>query len=230
VDKISEQAEAIRFFNFPYEAIEEALVNAVYHKSYQEQEPVEVRVYPSRIVILNYPGPLPPICEESMRKGKFDARKYRNPRMGDMFKELGLAEAKGSGVPKIKKELKANGSPKAEFNTDTERSYFETVLHIHPKFIETIPVIEVDGEQMDLFGNLRLVEPDKEILEFCKVPRSKKEILELKGVSNRTERFNTHILPLVVAKLIEPTIPETPTSPNQKYIITELGTAFLNAN
>jgi len=32
--KVPEQAESIRFFNYPYEAIEEALVNAVYHKSY----------------------------------------------------------------------------------------------------------------------------------------------------------------------------------------------------
>ncbi len=30
--KIPGQAEARRFFNYPYEAIEEALVNAVYHR------------------------------------------------------------------------------------------------------------------------------------------------------------------------------------------------------
>lgn len=30
--KIDGQAEAVRFFNYPYQAIEEALVNAVYHR------------------------------------------------------------------------------------------------------------------------------------------------------------------------------------------------------
>ena len=43
------QAEAIRFFNYPYQAIEEALVNAVYHRGYDVREPVEVRIMEDRI-------------------------------------------------------------------------------------------------------------------------------------------------------------------------------------
>lgn len=42
--KIDGQAEAVRFFNYPYQAIEEALVNAVYHRGYDVREPVEVRI------------------------------------------------------------------------------------------------------------------------------------------------------------------------------------------
>lgn len=34
-------AEANRFFNYPYAAIEEALSNAVYHKAYDIREPIE---------------------------------------------------------------------------------------------------------------------------------------------------------------------------------------------
>ena len=37
------QDEVERFFNYPYAAIEEALSNAVYHKGYDEREPIEVR-------------------------------------------------------------------------------------------------------------------------------------------------------------------------------------------
>jgi len=44
VKKISGQAEAQRFFNIPYEAIEEALANAVYHKSYDLEKPIEVQI------------------------------------------------------------------------------------------------------------------------------------------------------------------------------------------
>ncbi len=57
VRKVPDKAEAIRFFNYPYQAIEEALVNAVYHKSYEMPEPVEVRIEPDHIEILSYPGP-----------------------------------------------------------------------------------------------------------------------------------------------------------------------------
>lgn len=42
--KHPDKAEADRFFNYPYAAIEEALSNAVYHKGYDEREPIEVRV------------------------------------------------------------------------------------------------------------------------------------------------------------------------------------------
>lgn len=45
VVKLQGQAESERFFNYPYNALEEALVNAVFHKSYREQEPVEIRIY-----------------------------------------------------------------------------------------------------------------------------------------------------------------------------------------
>ena len=40
----------------PYAAVEEALSNAVYHKGYDEREPIEVRVEPDRIIIVSHPG------------------------------------------------------------------------------------------------------------------------------------------------------------------------------
>ncbi len=42
--KIEEQAEAMRIKSYPYGAIEEAVVNAVYHKGYNIAEPVTVTV------------------------------------------------------------------------------------------------------------------------------------------------------------------------------------------
>lgn len=52
-----EVAEADRFFNYPYNALEEALVNAVLHKNYKEDVPVEIRIYLDQIQIINFPGP-----------------------------------------------------------------------------------------------------------------------------------------------------------------------------
>lgn len=42
ISKTKEKAEAIRVFNYPYQAVEEVLCNAVYHKSYQIGEPITV--------------------------------------------------------------------------------------------------------------------------------------------------------------------------------------------
>ena len=57
VIKYPDRAEATRVWNFPYAAIEEALVNAVYHRSYEEREPSEVRSSNEDLVILSFPGP-----------------------------------------------------------------------------------------------------------------------------------------------------------------------------
>src|SRR5207247_5362823 len=90
VTKIAGQAEAERVFNYPYEAIEEALVNAVYHRSYELREPIEVRVNPDRIEILSYPGPDPSISLKDLNERRFVTRRYRNRRIGEFLKELDL--------------------------------------------------------------------------------------------------------------------------------------------
>lgn len=56
----------IGFFNYPFAAIEEALANAVYHKSYEKNEPIEVQIWPDKIEILSYPGPIPPVTKKSL--------------------------------------------------------------------------------------------------------------------------------------------------------------------
>ena len=68
VQKIPNEAKANRYYNFPYEAIEEALVNAAYHKSYQSNEPIEVRIHRDKIIITSFPGPMPPLSKESFDK------------------------------------------------------------------------------------------------------------------------------------------------------------------
>lgn len=133
VHKVADRAEAERCFSYPFPAIEEALVNAVYHRSYEEREPVEVRVFPGRIEILSYPGPMPPLRKETI--GKQACRRYRNSRIGDFFRELELTEGRNTGIRKINLALAANGSPPAEYDTDDERSYFSTVLKTHPLFL-----------------------------------------------------------------------------------------------
>jgi ATP-dependent DNA helicase RecG len=133
VRKRPDRAEADRFFNYPYVALEEALANAVYHKDYAQREPIEVSIRPDRIEILSFPGPMPPLKIEDLNKGSARIRTYRNRRIGDFLKELHLTEGRCTGVPKIHKAMKDNGSPPAIFETDDDYRYFLTVLPIHPE-------------------------------------------------------------------------------------------------
>lgn len=134
VEKIKNQAESVRFYNYPYNALEEAVVNAVFHKSYRDDSPVEIRIYTNEIVIINYPGPAKWIDMEKFVRGKVRARKYRNRRIGEFFKELDLSEKQSTGIPTILNELRKNGSPMPKFDTDEERNYLEATIKIREGF------------------------------------------------------------------------------------------------
>lgn len=134
VVKHPDRAEADRFFNFPYAAVEEALSNAVYHRAYDEREPIELRVENDRIEIVSFPGPDRSVMIEELKSYRVSNRRYRNRRIGDFLKELHLTEGRNTGFKKILDALEANGSPKPEFETDEDRSYIITRLFIHEAF------------------------------------------------------------------------------------------------
>lgn len=76
VKKVFSQAEAQRFFNFPYAAVEEALANAVFHKSYELRSPIEVQIWQDKIEILSFPGPVPPVNAKILAENKRIVARY----------------------------------------------------------------------------------------------------------------------------------------------------------
>ena len=131
VVKVPHQAEAIRFWNYPFLAIEEAVVNAVYHRSYEIREPIEIRITPSELSVLSYPGPDRSIKLADLQTGRAVSRRYRNRRVGEFLKDLELTEGRSTGIPTIIREMAKNGSPEALFETDEDRSYFLIRLPVH---------------------------------------------------------------------------------------------------
>ena len=134
--KVSGRAEADRHWNYPYDAVEEALANAVYHKSYQLAEPVVVTFTPDRMEINNNPGPDRSIRKADISKYRLCARTERNRRIGQFLKDVELAEGRNTGYPTILRALKHNGSPMPKIETDAARTYFTFMLPIHPAFRE----------------------------------------------------------------------------------------------
>ena len=91
VIKVPNQMEALRIFNYPYQAIEEAVVNAFYHRDYMSFEPVTIEIEPDCINIMNFPGIDRSISEKTIAEGKrFVSRYYRNRRLGEFFKRTGF--------------------------------------------------------------------------------------------------------------------------------------------
>lgn len=135
VFKVSGQAEAIRIKNYSYEAIEEFLSNAIYHKSYQIHEPITVRIESDKIEITSAPGPDRSITDEDIKNFQMRTRRYRNRRIGDFLKELHLVEGRNTGIPTAIREIKKNGSPLPIFLTDEDRTFFSVTIPIHEAFI-----------------------------------------------------------------------------------------------
>ena len=76
-------------------------MNAVYHRAYDEREPIEVRVENDRIEIVSFPGPDRSVTIEGLKSYRVSNRRYRNRRIGDFLKELHLTEGRNTGFKKI---------------------------------------------------------------------------------------------------------------------------------
>lgn len=123
--------------NYPQLAFREALVNAVYHRAYRQDtvEPTKVFLYPDRVEIISYPGPVPGIEAHHLAGGGVvPPIPARNRRIGEFLKELDLAEGRFTGVPQIYEAMRQNGSPTPKFDFDDGRSYFRVTLPAHPEY------------------------------------------------------------------------------------------------
>ncbi|MDT0650831.1 KTSC domain-containing protein [Autumnicola edwardsiae] len=254
VVKSAKQAESIRFFNYPFQAIEEAVVNAVYHKSYERENPVEIQIHKDKIEILSFPGPMPPINQAMLKKQRVVARDYRNRKIGGFLKELKLTEGRGTGFPIIHKSLAENGSPPPVFETDENNAYFLCILAVHPltnsilgqeddlrkdegKALILNSLIEIDEhlrsqktpkrdqvapKLLELLESIYL-----KVLNYCEKPQNRLSILENLDLYNNSRNFDTYIKPLLEVDWLKQTLPDKPTSKNQKYYTTDLGKKVL---
>ena len=240
-----DRAEAVRFFNYPYQALEESIVNAMYHRSYEISEPVEIRIHPDKIHIVSYPGADRSIKQSDIEQGILIARRYRNRRIGEFFKELKLTEGRCTGIPKIITAMKNNGSPPPIFKTDEDRTYFITTLLIHEEALS-----EVQPEHQAHDKNTKHITPknlSKLVLSLSQVcPKSMpveiavnilwsarneinlRTLMEITKKTNRSRFRKNFVTPLIKSGLLEQTIPDKPKSSNQKYVATAKAKNWLN--
>ena len=157
ITKPNDSEKSIKVYNYPYQAFEEAVVNALYHRDYMEREPVEITIEPTHIDILSYAGPDRSISAEAIKAAtKLKARRYRNRRLGDFLKELGLTEGRATGIPTIQKHLRLNGNKPAVIETDESRTYFLMTI---PCREDMVRVKEFNPAELELASPL-----EKELL------------------------------------------------------------------
>lgn len=236
---------SLHYFNYPYQALEEAVVNACYHRDYREREPVEITIEPNKISILSHGGPDRSIPMEKIHKAQaLPCRKYRNRRLGEFLKELGLTEGRATGIPTIQKKLKDNGSAYATIETNEERSYFLIDIPCHPDFVgEDLSQVMSQVEHIDsdmINANLSQVvsqvvskvvskvkganlEQVVKVFLSLQEAKSLTELMTMFGQINRGRFKSTCLDILIKTELATPTIPDKPNSRFQKYVLTEKG-------
>ena len=243
VVKHPDRPEAERFWNFPVAAVEEALGNAIYHRSYEEREPVEVRITPEELMVLSFPGPDRSIRMQDLQHGRAVSRRYRNRRIGEFLKELDLAEGRSTGVPKILRAMRNNGSPPPVFETDDDRTWFLVRLPVHGEFLQTEEhSANQDARQDNLLKNKEkasMTHQDADQDTPQETPQVTERLARLVGrlqgemsrvdlqtalkLLDRRNFLTGYLNPALKAGLIEMTLPDKPTSRNQRYRRTSAG-------
>ena len=120
----------------PRKAFREALANAIIHRSYRFNQPTIVVRYSDRIEFINTGYSLKPVSELG-RAGPAQ----RNPILASVFRDVEIAEAKGSGIRTIRRVCEDYGCPPPEFISDRQSGTFTTILRL--------PVIEGKAAEVE---------------------------------------------------------------------------------
>lgn len=241
IQKPTDDEHSIKVFNYPFQALEEAVVNALYHRDYMQREPVEITIEPDKISILSYSGPDRSISMEDINEAKsLRSRRYKNRRLGDFLKELNLTEGRATGIPTIQKKLRENGSPRAVIKTDDARTFFLIVIPCREDFVQVDEKIEKPDNQTIATNMSKLCpshvqdmsKTELENMAVCLLRAIEKVSAQdmLEGIENVSYK---HLRRKYLDRLLEMgavvmTIPEKPTSSKQKYILSELGQKLIS--
>jgi len=197
--------------NYPIDAIKEAVVNAVYHKNYKLQMPIEIRIDRTKFVIISYPGADKIVDENEINEGEVCARIYRNIRVGEFLQSLIFATGNSTGLGKMIKAMHINNSSKPIFKTNESRDYFLVRLNVNETFLAEKQV----GESQEEYDDVNLIE--KRIIELLKDRSlSKKEIVDALGYKIMAGDIKSAFDSLLEKKYIDSTVVR-PSSRNQKY-------------
>lgn len=245
VIKHEDRARATRIWNYPFRAIEEAIANAIYHRSYEIHEPVEVRVTPNELCVLSFPGPERYLSMQDIAAGQAIARRYRNRRIGEFLKELELTEGRATGINKINRAVAGNGSPDPIFETDDDRSYFLVRFPVHPQ-AGILPRASKGGTRASVGEAPKPRRPDasdnsrtptecptstpliENLVSVLTGAMRRKQLQSALGISDRKHFRAAYLLPALEGGWIEMAWPEMgPSSRQQEYRLSVKGEELL---
>lgn len=115
---------------YPLRALQEAVVNAIVHRDYEQSDPTNITIFSNRVEILS-PGSIPRTVDRIKFLEGRASPSWRNRSLAFFFNKLQLAQAEGQGIPTIFRTMKQLGSPAPSF--DIEEESVTCILPAHPR-------------------------------------------------------------------------------------------------
>ena len=116
---------------YPYWATRELLMNAIMHRDYESNAPIQFYEYDDRVEIQNAGGLYGKVSPTNFP----DVSDYRNPIIAEAMKVLGYVNRFSRGIHRVKKELTENGNAPAEFDFSLITA-FRVTVSISKKYLE----------------------------------------------------------------------------------------------
>jgi ATP-dependent DNA helicase RecG len=194
---ITEEGKRADKPEYPIKALREIILNALIHRDYSlhtDSSPVRLLMYEDRLELENPGGLYGRITVDDLGKVSADTR---NPYIAGALEIMIDTENRFSGIPTVMAELKKFGMPAPIFID--RRGIFKVIFYKK----STSDIKDVDLEQ--------------EILNYCIIPRSREQLAERFGFEPPTYFIKTYINPLLEEGKIKMTLPNKPKSKFQKY-------------
>lgn len=197
---------------YPMDAVREAVLNALVHRDYSfhtEGMPIQLVMYSDRLEIINPGGLYGRLTVDQLGHAQPDTR---NPILVTAMETLGKTENRYSGVPTIRYAMKKQSLPEPLFVNS--RGSFKVVLYHKREAAAEEALENVEQPSED-------VRDVKGLIEFCRTPRSRAEIIEYLAIKSGPYALHRYLDPLVKAGAIRLTQPDQPRSVNQRYLTAE---------
>lgn len=189
---------------YPVDALREAILNALIHRDYSlytEGTPVQIDFFTDRLEI-HSPGSL--YGRMSIEQLGVARPDLRNPALAVMTEALTKAENRYSGIPTMRRAMKEYGLPEPKFE-NRRHEFVVTLYNTPPKSTETEKSAEM------------IVSEAKTLLEFCRIPRTRREIADFYGMKTVFYVMKHYVEPLLESNQLALTMPDKPSSRNQRY-------------
>ena len=248
----AESTQAPVAYELPPEVVREAIVNAVAHRDYTSNGSVQVMLFSDRLEVWN-PGTLPvSLTLQQLREPHGSVP--GNPLVAEPLYLTKYIERMGTGTRDMIRLCRAAGLPEPEFAV--RDGFVSTVRRPKPAAVEPTPQATTQAgasstpqagpqdkpyttsELKELAEALNLSTPQAtpqvatqlaKVLARAEEPQPRETLQEAAGINDREHFRKTYLEPLLTAAWLERTIPEKPTSPNQRYRLTAKGRAWLDS-